>query len=611
MTSVGQRKARGTRGDRRRRLSQVADDRVAVGALRILPAAGARLPTATFLGGELTAPILSDVVTLGRDLGNAIVLPDPSVSREQARIARDAAGWEVTNCSRGQALLVGGHEAAPGASARIAPGDVVTVGGVALQLVAPRAPGNQHQAEALAAMPTQDTNALGPGVTLRFALRSRRNARWWWIAAIGVALLCAASVIIAFGAAILVGRSATATGGLGRAVSAVTLPLVPAIGAALLVALLDRYEREPLVLLCAAFVWGAVVAIPPVIGVERLLVWRLLGDTSGIATSYAHAGIQAAIAALVEELFKSLGLVALIAVVRDEFDNVTDGVLYGVVIGAGFAFSENFAYFAFAARGEIGSLVLGRILLGWLSHATFTALVGAGLGYARERGGVWRWRAPLLGFAAACLLHFAFDAVVFGADVARGSAFARGNPGIFTALALTLAYGPLLATQASLLHWTLAALRREAEIVRAFLVGEVEAGQVTIEEYVLAQDARLRGRAERTVLTEHGGRAYLTVRALHQTIIGLAFRHWHVGQGDPRKPGAEQPEDAYRARITRLRWSLARQLQPPNAEHQRVLGGGHPGDIVLRVAENEEAAERDELLIQRVLDRDDDRRGQI
>jgi RsiW-degrading membrane proteinase PrsW (M82 family) len=56
----------------------------------------------------------------------------------------------------------------------------------------------------------------------------------------------------------------------------------------------------------------------------------------------AHAAAQATITGLTEEVFKGAGLMVLLVALRDEFDNVTDGILYGLLIGAGFAMVENF-----------------------------------------------------------------------------------------------------------------------------------------------------------------------------------------------------------------------------------------------------------------------------
>jgi hypothetical protein len=93
---------------------------------------------------------------------------------------------------------------------------------------------------------------------------------------------------------------------------------------------------------------------------------------------------------------------------------------------------------------------------------------------------------------------------------------------------------------------------------------------------MLAQDARLRTAAERQYAIAYGARPWLTARALYQTEIGLAFRKWHVAQGDPPKRGPRQPEDTYRARVVRLRRSLLRQITP--------LAAGMQSDVSARPA---------------------------
>jgi hypothetical protein len=206
-------------------------------------------------------------------------------------------------------------------------------------------------------------------------------------------------------------------------------------------------------------------------------------------------------------------------------------------------------------------LILGRVVLGWLSHSTFTALLGAGLGYAREsRQRRWRRLAPLFGLLAAVALHTLFDFVAFTATILARQGLAASAPGLFGVATLAAAYTPLFAAEAVLLRMVIASLRREAEVVREYLAPELLAGVVTSDEYMLVQNATLRGLAERRALATYGLRAYLTARALHQTATGLAFRKWHVAMGDPVKATERQPEDAYRERIARLRRSLVRQL---------------------------------------------------
>jgi RsiW-degrading membrane proteinase PrsW (M82 family) len=369
--------------------------------------------------------------------------------------------------------------------------------------------------------------------------------------------------VFSVGAAALIGRDALASAGPGSVFAALALALAPALGAGLLALAIDRYEREPVPLLAAAFLWGALVAIPPVLIVERVVGGALptLAPGGGIGGIVVHAGVQALNAGVTEEVFKGAGLLLLLLALRDEFDNVTDGILYGLLIGAGFALFENYAYFALSPRGDLTFLLFGRVVLGWLSHSTFTALLGAALGFARERHGRrGRWLAPVLGLVAAIGLHTYFDFVAFAANELARTGMINTSPRLFAAVTLCLAYGPLFVAQTVLLRILLAALRREAAIVRTYLASEVVAGTVTPDEYLLVQDAALRNLAERRVLFDFGPRAYLTARALHQTATGLAVRKWHVALGDLPKAGPRQPEDAYRERIGRLRRSLFRQL---------------------------------------------------
>ncbi len=516
------------------------------------------------LGGELAVPLLDDIATLGRALDNTVVLLDPAVSREHARLMRIETGWRVENVSEGNPLWVGDARVNAGEWVAILPGERLALGGTELQLLAPLAPRSEHACPDLvpASTASGETHLLGPGITLQFAMSGQRSPRAWWLAGIlgaAVFLVCA---VITVGATVLIGRSALANAGLGQVLAALTIPLVPVLGVSALAFTIDRYEREPWVLLLAAFLWGAVIAIPPVLVVEHALDALLTGATAGpgLFAALAGAGTQAAVAGVAEEVFKGAGLLVLLLALRDQFDNVTDGILYGVMIGAGFAMVENFVYFAVSPRGDLGFLILGRVVLGWLSHSTFTALIGAGLGYAREahRGGR-RWLAPALGFLAAVSAHTLFDFAAFAATVLARAGLSAGSPGLFGLLTVTAAYGPLFATQGVLLRILIASLHREAEVVREYLAPEVLAGAVTPDEYVLVQSASLRGLAERRALVAYGPRAYLTARALHQSATGLAFRRWHVHMGDPLKVAERQPEDAYRERMDRLRRSFARQ----------------------------------------------------
>jgi RsiW-degrading membrane proteinase PrsW (M82 family) len=535
-----------------------------LGALR--PVAQPQAPH----GGGTVFTIRGPLTTLGRGAGNNVVLTDPTVSREHARLRLHNGTWWVENVSTRNPLWVGETEAGPGTSLPVPGGSLLRLGLTTLQLLAP-APETRRlylDPPATDGAPDQSAPALlDLGVTMQFALSRRLTPRARLLALALLALAAIAGVIATASTVALVRQATLATH--GSALAAMAIPLVPALGVALLVGFVDRYEREPVILLAAAFAWGVVIAIPVALLVERALARWLQAGLPGAPAAHlllpvvAQAALQGVSAGVVEECVKGAGLVVLLLLLRDEFDNVTDGIVYGALIGAGFALVENFVYFAASSRAEVGFLVLGRVVLGWLGHSTFTALIGAGLGYAREtRDRRTRALAPLLGFAAGIALHGLFDTVDFLA-----SAVAR-TPGtshaVVTAalVAVLLNYLPLFAAQAILWRMLVRALRREEAIVREYLAPEVSAGIVTPDEYVLLQRYKDRGRFERRCLLLWGPRAYLTARGLNQTAIGLAFRKWHVALGDRPKPTLRQPEDVYRERIPRLRQRLLRLTAP-------------------------------------------------
>lgn len=538
------------------------------------------MPAGALLGGDHVYTVRDSVTSIGRGLNNAVVLLDPSVSREHARLLHNHGAWIIENVSAHNPVWLDDRELGPRISASLTSGQIVRMGHTTLQFLAPSAPlGSTGPDASSGTTSTGDLRLLDPGVTIQFALANRLPPRARWAVVAMALLLFIAGALVTLGTATLVGKNALAAHGLGTVLAALTIPLVPALGAALLVALLDRYEREPIIVLIGTFLWGALIAIPAALGLERALsVWLLTqaresafgASATGVLLSSAAQGLSAG---LTEECVKGAGLLLLLLVLRDEFDNVTDGIIYGILIGAGFGMVENFVYFAGSARGDLGFLILGRVILGWLGHSTFTALFGAGLGLAREtRAGRRKLLAPIIGFAAAVLLHSLFDFVDFQANAAvhgtqPGSGIATG-----AFIAVMANYLPLFAAQAVLLRMAMRALDREAAIIREFLAAEVAAAVVTPDEYAVLQRASLRARVEHHYFFVWGPRAYLAARALHQTVIGLAFRKWHVALGDHPKNTPRQPEDIYRERIARLRRLLARRVDSRAAVLARGVG---------------------------------------
>jgi RsiW-degrading membrane proteinase PrsW (M82 family) len=193
----------------------------------------------------------------------------------------------------------------------------------------------------------------------------------------------------------------------------VAAAVVPPLGYAVLVALLDRRRPRPWLALAAAFLWGVVAAAFAAAPLNDLLLDRLSGATG---EARARALAATAGAPLLEELLKGLGPLLLVLLRPDLLRTARDGIICGALVGLGFDLAENVQYLTLAAvQGGVTGLVRGvwvRGVLAGLKHAVFTGTTGAGLGWAREvRGRRARLLIPLLALAAAVAQHAAWNAV--------------------------------------------------------------------------------------------------------------------------------------------------------------------------------------------------------
>lgn len=401
----------------------------------------------------------------------------------------------------------------------------------------------------------ESESILGAGVTMQFALPQRMGSRTrWLIAGIGITILVISAMVTIILNSVI-GISALEQNGITTILTALTIPLIPAVGIFLLVNFMDRFEREPWFLRLSAFLWGAIIAIPPALFIETQVDTLLSSWLANNAHNlFIHALYKGLNAGITEETFKGLGLILLLIILRDEFDNVTDGIVYGALIGAGFAMVENFGYFASNGQNFLVFLIVGRIILGWLGHSTFIACFGAALGYIRHIRSRWKQLIiPLIGYLLAVGLHSFFDFVDFQASEIMRTAPANSPSIDYALLAIIGNYIPPFLAQMGLLYVLIKSLAHEAAVIREFLAVEVSNGIVTVDEYALLQNSFQRTKRERQVWRKRGLRQWLRVKALYQTEIGLAFRKWHVNMGDKPKLGYRQPEDAYRERIRRLR----------------------------------------------------------
>ena len=343
---------------------------------------------------------------------------------------------------------------------------------------------------------------------------------------------------------------------LGLAAVAAVMP-VPTF--TFLVLQLDRYEREPWRVLLAAFLWGAVVAT---------FASAILNDVLGAIVGTALGGVDpdvltaSAVAPVVEEAAKGLVVFLLYRVLHSEFDNVLDGIVYGSLVGIGFAMTENILYFGrtYLEGGLVGLGVLFylRVVLGGFGHALYTGTTGAALGYAREAGS--RWLAavvPPIGFALAVLQHAAWN---FTASALLPTLVPESLNPLLLLLVVMPIHSALLTTPGvvTLLIIAVLAWRRESRVIRAHLADEVDRGTLTREEYETLPHQGARFGHELAALRRRGLPGWFAQRDLHQAATELAFRKWHRSRG--RAPtGAQRvtPEDRYRQQIAALRARLA------------------------------------------------------
>jgi RsiW-degrading membrane proteinase PrsW (M82 family) len=246
--------------------------------------------------------------------------------------------------------------------------------------------------------------------------------------------------------------------------------LLPMVAYALILWWFDRYEKEPLGLLIAAFLWGAIPAIIFSLIAELVLDIPISYFVEPVAASLIGAAVVAPVA---EEIFKGLALLLLLLFFRKEIDSPLDGVIYGGLVGFGFAAVENVLYFAgaFVESGPAGFALLAilRAFLFGLNHALFTGLTGLGLALARTSPTWLKIGGPVAGLLAGMTAHSIHNgSVTFGAELCWPCliAFASDWGGVLILLGVIV--------------W---ASVREQRWITTFLAGEVELGTLSQDDY--------------------------------------------------------------------------------------------------------------------------------
>lgn len=235
---------------------------------------------------------------------------------------------------------------------------------------------------------------------------------------------------------------------------------------------LDRYEKEPKLLLGAAFLWGVVIAGGGAFILNTLFGIGIYAFTG--SEGAAEFGTTSIVAPIIEEGLKGLAVLVVFFLFRTEFDSILDGIVYGAITAAGFAAIENVLYIyrnGFQEGGWEGFwvLVFIRVLLvGWM-HPFFTSFTGIGLAIARmSRNTFVKIIAAPAGYTVAVMAHAFHN--TFSSLIGGGGGFLLGILADYFGYAFMLAF----------IIWMIV---NERNILKRNLREEVTNGSISQKQY--------------------------------------------------------------------------------------------------------------------------------
>jgi len=254
--------------------------------------------------------------------------------------------------------------------------------------------------------------------------------------------------------------------------------VVPMLLFAYVVYWVDRYEKEPIVLLGGVFLWGAIIAAGAAFIVNSFLGLGIYMFTGSQA--FTEISTASAIAPIIEESLKGMACLLVFLFFRHEFDSILDGIVYAAITAIGFAATENIYYiytYGFQQSGLNGILYMffvRVILVGW-QHPFYTAFIGIGLAISRlSRNSSIKLAAPILGWGLAVFTHSIHNAI---------STFFQGIQSL--AIGLVFDWSGWIA----MIIFVVWALYREQKWIITQLRDEVANGVITPAQYRTASSA--------------------------------------------------------------------------------------------------------------------------
>jgi RsiW-degrading membrane proteinase PrsW (M82 family) len=299
---------------------------------------------------------------------------------------------------------------------------------------------------------------------------------------------------------------------------------------------LDRWEKEPLPLLVAAFVWGFIPSAIIALILQLVLDIPISSffESNALAYDLVSAGI---VAPLTEESIKAVAVLMIFVFFYREFDSLLDGIIYGSLAGFGFAAIENVLYFLGAGSEDVsslGCLIFMRAFLFGLNHAVFTSLTGLGFAAARfQKNILLKLLLPVIGLGCAMMAHSLHNSLVS-----------------FGFLGFPVAVVADWLGAIGILVIAILSLHREASWIHKYLAEEVQLGNLTQQQ--AATVASFGGRIILNFTSLGGGLGkWWRTRRFYQQCSELAYKK-HILAKMGNEGGNQAIIDKLRAEVRSL-----------------------------------------------------------
>ncbi len=176
----------------------------------------------------------------------------------------------------------------------------------------------------------------------------------------------------------------------------------------------DTSEPEPRYLMRRCIYVGMAAGIAA--GIFEILFYKTFGFPSNIleydsVAPFALTALAVLFVGPIEELSKYIVLRSSVYFSHD-FNQIFDGIIYGITIALGFSFIENIFYFidfySHYSRTELVVHSSMRGLFSTFAHVTFTSILGYYVGKAKFSNGNRTWLI-VQGLVYASVLHSLYD----------------------------------------------------------------------------------------------------------------------------------------------------------------------------------------------------------